>query len=376
MGVLGLDVVGGDLGDQEREERGADDDPDAELGGSRQPELAAGAARASSLGSRHSLMLRVRSPAVRAGRRLTRCGVTTDDGVSLATRRDRRSGGARAAPPARHRRRQGGLRGPSRRARAATIGSSPSTIAGTARATSPTTPRAYSLDRLAVDTPSVADAPRPARPAHPRSLDGRHGDAAVPARAPGPRDAVVFMDTSAGAPPGSDTELVAAASRGRAHRWPGGAQAAVGRARPARARRRTSGCSPSGPASREYADYKWHAQSPVMWTDADARDRHPARPAGRARRRSRVPDARDRGRPGRDVPPADGRHRGARCPAPASSSSPTPGTHRSSRTRRRGSRRCGSSSIRLTLERERQRRHGAASVSRRRPSPGSGCARR
>ena len=30
-----------------------------ELGGSRQPELAAGAAHASSLGSRHSLMLRV-----------------------------------------------------------------------------------------------------------------------------------------------------------------------------------------------------------------------------------------------------------------------------------------------------------------------------
>jgi hypothetical protein len=62
--VLGLDVVGRDLGDEQGQQGGADDDPHPELGGAREVEQTPSAARASSLGGRHSLMLRVRSPAV------------------------------------------------------------------------------------------------------------------------------------------------------------------------------------------------------------------------------------------------------------------------------------------------------------------------
>ena len=40
VGVLRLDVVGGDLGDEERQQRGAHDDPEAELGRSREPQVA------------------------------------------------------------------------------------------------------------------------------------------------------------------------------------------------------------------------------------------------------------------------------------------------------------------------------------------------
>ena len=54
VGVLGLDVLGRDLGDEQGQERGTDDDPKRQLGGTRHAERAAGAACTSSLGSRHA----------------------------------------------------------------------------------------------------------------------------------------------------------------------------------------------------------------------------------------------------------------------------------------------------------------------------------
>ncbi len=77
--------------------------------------------------------------------------------------------------------------------------------------------------------------------------------------------AVVFMDTSAAAPPGSDTELVVAASE-------------VVRTGGFAALKQLSDeldllgsesyqrVLAERPGFAEYADYKWHAQSPVMWT--------------------------------------------------------------------------------------------------------------
>jgi len=75
----------------------------------------------------------------------------------------------------------------------------------------------------------------------------------------------VFMDTSAGAPPGSDTELVMAASE-------------VVRTGGLAALKQLSDeldllgsesyqrVLAERPGFAEYAEYKWHAQSPVMWT--------------------------------------------------------------------------------------------------------------
>ena len=123
----------------------------------------------------------------------------------------------------------------------------------------------YSLDRLAADIACVAD-----------ELELRdlrilgHSMGGMAMRRfllahPGQAAAVVFMDTSAGPPPGADTELVAAA--GEVVRTGGLAalkqlsdeldllgSAAYQRVLAER------------PGFREYADYKWHAQSPVMWT--------------------------------------------------------------------------------------------------------------
>lgn len=125
--------------------------------------------------------------------------------------------------------------------------------------------RAYSLDRLAVDTACVADA----HGLHDlRILGHSMGGMAMrrfllahPERA----RAVVFMDTSASAPPGSDTELVAAASEVVRT----GGLAALKQLSDeldllgSEAYQRVLA---EQPGFAEYADYKWHAQSAVMWT--------------------------------------------------------------------------------------------------------------
>jgi pimeloyl-ACP methyl ester carboxylesterase len=123
---------------------------------------------------------------------------------------------------------------------------------------------AYSLDRLAADVQAVVDATG----LHDLRVLGHSMGGMVVRRfvlaAPEQVAAIVFMDTSAGPPPGLDRELVAL-----------GVQVA-----------RTQGLavlkelsdeldllgSPSyqrvlaeRPGFREYADYKWNAQSPVMW---------------------------------------------------------------------------------------------------------------
>jgi 3-oxoadipate enol-lactonase len=123
---------------------------------------------------------------------------------------------------------------------------------------------AYSLDRLAGDVQAVVDATG----LHDLRVLGHSMGGMVVRRfvlaAPEQVAAVVFMDTSAGPPPGLDRELVAL-----------GVEVA-----------RTQGLavlkelsdeldllgSPSyqrvlaeRPGFREYADYKWNAQSPVMW---------------------------------------------------------------------------------------------------------------
>ncbi|HEU5308121.1 MAG TPA: alpha/beta hydrolase [Acidimicrobiia bacterium] len=125
--------------------------------------------------------------------------------------------------------------------------------------------RAYSLDRLASDTSCVADA----HELRELRILGHSMGGMVMRRfllaQPGRARAVVFMDTSAGAPPGSDTELVAAASEVVRT---GGLAALkqlsdeldlLGSAAYQR-------ILAERPGFAEYADYKWHAQSPVMWT--------------------------------------------------------------------------------------------------------------
>jgi pimeloyl-ACP methyl ester carboxylesterase len=125
--------------------------------------------------------------------------------------------------------------------------------------------RAYSLDRMAVDTACVADALE----LHDLRILGHSMGGMVMRRFllahPGRARAIVFMDTSAAAPPGSDTELVAAASE-------------VVRTGGLVALKQLSDeldllgseayqrVLAERPGFAEYADYKWHAQSPVMWT--------------------------------------------------------------------------------------------------------------
>ena len=125
--------------------------------------------------------------------------------------------------------------------------------------------RAYSLDRLAADIACVVDA---CNLRDLRILGHSMGGMAMRRfllAQPGRAAAVVFMDTSAGAPPGSDTELVAAASE-------------VARTGGMTALKQLSDeldllgseayqrVLVERPGFRAYADYKWHAQSPVMWT--------------------------------------------------------------------------------------------------------------
>jgi 3-oxoadipate enol-lactonase len=129
----------------------------------------------------------------------------------------------------------------------------------------PDVEHAYSLDRLGLDIACVADACE----LHDLRILGhsmggmamRRFLAAQPDRA----RAVAFMDTSGGAPPGSDTELVAAASEVVRS---GGLEAlkqlsdeldVLGSAAHQRVLAERPGFA-------EYSDYKWHAMSPVMWT--------------------------------------------------------------------------------------------------------------
>ena len=196
---------------------------------------------------------------------------------------------------------------------------------------------AYSLDRLAADVQAVVDATG----LHDLRLLGHSMGGMVVRRfvlaAPERVAAVVFMDTSAGPPPGIDRELVALGVD-------------VARTRGLAVLKELSDeldllGSPSyqrvlaeRPGFREYADYKWNAQSPVMWAqlieDIVGQPDQLAELAGAARAR-----AGDRGRRGHHLPPADARHRGERCRAPSSWSCPMPATRRSSRTRRSGRRR-------------------------------------
>src|SRR5690349_7576805 len=128
----------------------------------------------------------------------------------------------------------------------------------------PDDPRAYSLDRMAVDTACVAAA----HELHDLRILGHSMGGMVMRRFlladPHRAHAVVFMDTSAGAPPGSDTELVLAASE-------------IVRTGGLAALKQLSDeldllgsesyqrVLAERPGFKEYADYKWHAQSPVMW---------------------------------------------------------------------------------------------------------------
>jgi pimeloyl-ACP methyl ester carboxylesterase len=125
--------------------------------------------------------------------------------------------------------------------------------------------RAYSLDRLAVDIACVADA----HELHDLRVLG-HSMGGMAMRRfllaqPDRAQAIVFMDTSGGAPPGSDTELVVAAS-------------AVVRTGGLAALKQLSDeldvlgseahqrLLAERPGFAEYSDYKWNAMSPVMWT--------------------------------------------------------------------------------------------------------------
>jgi pimeloyl-ACP methyl ester carboxylesterase len=125
--------------------------------------------------------------------------------------------------------------------------------------------RAYSLDRMAVDAACVADA----YDLHDLRILGHSMGGMIMRRFllthPDRARAVVFMDTSAGAPPGSHTELVAMASEVV---LAGGFTAL---------KQLTDELDLLGseayqrvlaerPGFAEYAEYKWHVQSPVMWT--------------------------------------------------------------------------------------------------------------
>ncbi len=129
----------------------------------------------------------------------------------------------------------------------------------------PDDPAAYSLDRMAVDTACVAAAYE----LHDLRILGHSMGGMVMRRFlladPSRVRAVVFMDTSAGAPPGSDTELVMAASE-------------VVRTGGLAALKQLSDeldllgsesyqrVLVERPGFAEYAEYKWRSQSPVMWT--------------------------------------------------------------------------------------------------------------
>ena len=152
---------------------------------------------------------------------------------------------------------------------------------GHGQSDAPTTPRAYSLDRLAADTLAVADAfglrelrllghsmggmvdaPPRARASATRVCPRVHGHVAGrPCRdRPGPR--------RRRRRPSSQPEGMAAL-RARPDELDLLGSPAYQRVLAER------------PGFREYADRKWASLSPVMWVDVGARDHRPARPARR-----------------------------------------------------------------------------------------------
>jgi 3-oxoadipate enol-lactonase len=128
----------------------------------------------------------------------------------------------------------------------------------------PADPAAYSLDRLADDTLAVATATE----LHDLRLLGHSMGGMVTRRLalahPELAAALVFMDTSAGPPPGLDREVVAlgvevARNEGLAVlKQLSDELDLLGSAAYQRV-------LAERPAFREYAEYKWSAQSPVMW---------------------------------------------------------------------------------------------------------------
>jgi pimeloyl-ACP methyl ester carboxylesterase len=129
----------------------------------------------------------------------------------------------------------------------------------------PDAEQAYSLDRMALDTACVADAFGLTQ----LRILGHSMGGMVMRRfllaQPGRAHAVVFMDTSAGPPPGPDSELLVAASEVVRTGGLGALKLLSDEldllGSPAYRR-----VLEERPGFREYADYKWHAQSPVMWT--------------------------------------------------------------------------------------------------------------
>ena len=231
--------------------------------------------------------------------------IVTDDGVGLEVEQSRRPGPPLADGARVHRAPRRTSPTTSTRSPSALDGRAPSTTAVTARATSPTTAAAYSLDRLAADTLAVADALGFDRFRAPRALDGRDGRPAASC-SPQPErvEALVLMDTSPGRRPGIDPRpRRRRRRRSRSTRaWPCCAQVLdeldpLGHAgRPARAARaaglRGVRRRASGRASPRRCAYAALVREIVR----------PARPARRARGRSRCPTLVDRRRAGRAVP--------------------------------------------------------------------------
>lgn len=129
----------------------------------------------------------------------------------------------------------------------------------------PDDPGAYSLDRMARDTACVASAYE----LHDLRVLGHSMGGMVMRRFlltdTSRARAVVFMDTSANAPAGSDTELLAAATE--VVRTGGlGALKQLSDELDLLGSAAHQRVLAERPGFAEYSDYKWHAQSPVMWT--------------------------------------------------------------------------------------------------------------
>ena len=221
---------------RQREQRRADDDPDAELGRSREPQVAPtrsvrAAVSGAAIPSCYGFVHRRSSP----GRRLVRCASRPT--TAWASRPS--SPGPAEAPGLLLVHGFGGAKedfadhvdGLARDHRVVTFDHRGHGESDASRRRPPPTPSTGSRPTSL----AVADATGLARSAAARPLDGRHGHAPVGARRTRRGcAALVFMDTSAGPPPGLDRELVALGVEVARNRGPGGAQAAVRRARPAR----------------------------------------------------------------------------------------------------------------------------------------------
>jgi pimeloyl-ACP methyl ester carboxylesterase len=136
---------------------------------------------------------------------------------------------------------------------------------GHGRSGHPDAAEAYSLDRMARDAECVAEAHQ----LHDLRVLGHSMGGMVMRRfllaRPGRARAAVFMDTSAGPPPGADLELLAAATQ--IVRTAGlGALKQLSDELDLLGSQAYRRVLVERPGFREYAEYKWNAQSPVMWT--------------------------------------------------------------------------------------------------------------